>query len=135
VIADGSRSWISLERAYRASAAIWAGALLVSLRSGSLAVCLGLTLGCAITLGVFASWELMVRKALAPRAAHRGAALAVGFLKLPIVAGLVYALVSREVVHPVALAAGLPIPLIAVTLLATAHTRKEPAELASPRRG
>lgn len=127
---------VTLDRAYRAAVVIYLAALLVSLRFGSLAISAGLTLGCALTLAILWSWQLMIRRAFDPASPNKSLAIAVGFLKLPLLAGVVYVAIGSELVHPVALAAGMPIPLIAVTLLAIGNrtSRKETAQLAAPRR-
>lgn len=109
---------VALGRAYRAVAAVFLAALLVSLGFYSLRISLGLASGCALGLGILASWQLIVSRAFTPSAPRRGLALLVGFLKLPLIGAIVYALVGRDLVSPAAFAAGFAIPQVSILLLA-----------------
>jgi hypothetical protein len=114
---------ISLNKAYEASLAIFLAALLVSLRWESLAVSLGLASGTALAMGLIRSWQLLVERALDPArdrasGARLGKAVLFGLLKLPALGAIVYVLVGREWVDPIAFAAGVAIPQLALALLA-----------------
>lgn len=109
---------IPIERVFRASAAIFLAALLVSLRFDSLAVSAGVAAGTAITLAILWSWRFMVARAFDPRSPNRALALAVGFAKLPVIGAAVYFLVTRQLVSAPALVAGMLVPQVAVALVA-----------------
>lgn len=113
----GSRG-ISLSRAYSASLLVFLCAALVSLRFDSAKVTLGLAAGTALALGLLASWHLVVTRMFNPGAQRKGLAAAVAIVKLPVVAGIVYVLIGRELVSAQAFAAGFLVPQIAIGLLA-----------------
>ena len=146
---------VSLRKVYGASVAIWLAALLVSLQLDSFAISAGLTAGFATSLGVLASWQFIVSQAFgAPaeagagresqagpaghgrvKAPRRKLAIALAFLKIPLVGAVVYGFVGREWVSGPGFAAGFILPHAAIAVLAIgarSEARKEPAH-AAPR--
>jgi hypothetical protein len=109
---------ISLTKAYGASIAIGLAALLVSLGFRSAAITLGLLAGTALALGILASLEFIVSRAMNPKAPRRGLAIALGLVKLPVAAAIVWALVGRDLVSGPAFALGFMVPQVAIALLA-----------------
>jgi hypothetical protein len=123
---------ISLSKVNEASFAIFLAALLVSLRWESLAVSGGLALGTGLALGSLATWRYVIGQVFAAPPARDAAAgvsrealkprgtlvLALAFLKLPVLALVVYLAIGRGWVDPLSFAAGVAIPQAAMTLLA-----------------
>ena len=116
---------ISLSKVYEASFAIFLAALLVSLRWESLQVSLGLAVGTGLALAVLASWQVAIRRAFAGTGSSAAEVkrakvpvVALALLKLPVMGAVVYLMVGRGWVSPIAFAAGVAIPQIAVTVMA-----------------
>ncbi len=126
---------IPLRRAYGASVAIFLAALLVSLGFDSLRVSLGLTAGTGLALAILGSWQLLVSKAFDPKAPRRALAVWVGLLKLPVLGGIVYVLIGRDLVSAPAFAGGFGIPQVAILVLVIGNHLGKPngAAHAAPR--
>lgn len=114
---DGAIGQGFLRKVYRTSLAGLLVALLVSLRWASWQVSAGVAAGWGLSVGILAFWQLVVRLAFggdAPRPGVAGLAL---LLKLPVAAAVVWLLISRVQVDPIAFAVGFLIPQTAIGLL------------------
>jgi len=109
---------IPLSKAYEASLAIYLAALLVSLGWDSFPVTLGLTIGTALAVGLLATWEFMVRRAFDPAQPSKLPLVTFGLLKLPFAGLVVYLVVGRGWANPLAFAAGLAVPQVALVVMA-----------------